>query len=87
MHDVSDVEQVEPLALIQVAQQDLHVQWLVIDQGLVKKVRGALISLLWRFIDPSHVFVLHHTVLDLFDDWVYPESRALQHTYGVIVVD
>ena len=94
LHNVPNVEQVEPFALVQVAQEHLHVQRLILVQGsqftrtdLVLGCVAFLQVLAIRSCAPCQILVLHHAILNFFDDRVDPESRPLEHGDRMIVVD
>ena len=96
LHNVSNVEQVKPFALVQVAQEHLHVQRLILMQGSqftrTDLVLGCVAFLQVRRVvvrssAPCQILVLDHAILNFFDDRVDSESRPLEHGDRMIVVD
>jgi len=82
LHDVADIQQEQPLRLVQIAQQHLHVELVLVagdgrrDVGFPAAGAGAL-----------QLFLGDHTLGDLLDDRVDAVRGTLEHTNGVLVVD
>lgn len=92
LHDVADVEQVEPFALVQIAQEDLHVQRLVFVEkqiSICASVFGRAFRrwLLASFEHAWDIFVLYHAILNLLHDREDSKRCAFQHGDRVVVVN
>ena len=90
LHDIADVKQVEPLTLVEVAKENFHIQWLAICDRILKLSFDFLILLLLLqilAISQIYLLVLDHFGLYLFDNWIDPQSSALKHGDGVVIVD
>ena len=80
LHNIAYVQQVQPFALIQVAQHSFHID-LRIQQPLLTLaiVMFVKVSILIRLISP------YHSVGTILDYGQYSVSCALEHGYRVIV--
>ena len=89
LHNVPNVQQVKPLALVEIPEQDLHVQRLIFDHRLFQERIWLLLLLLMLFalILTTDVLVLDHAVLDLLYDRVDSEGCSLEHGNAMVVVD
>ena len=91
LHDIPDIEQVEPLALIKVPEQYFHVQRLIVSHEKLTLGRYLItntrINLILFLKTAGHFFMLYHAILNLLNDWKYSQGCAFEHRDGVIVVD